>query len=676
MSSRRELANAIRALSMDAVQKANSGHPGMPMGMADIAEVLWNDFLQHNPKNPGWLNRDRFVLSNGHGCMLHYALLHLTGYDLSIDDIKNFRQLHSKTAGHPEFNEAPGIETTTGPLGQGLANAVGFALAEKHLAAQFNRDSFPIIDHFTYVFLGDGCLMEGISHEACSLAGTWGLGKLIAIYDDNNISIDGEVGGWFTDNTPKRFEAYGWHVIPDVDGHDSEAVRHAIAAAKAVTDKPTLICCKTTIGFGCSPELVGTEDTHGSPLGEAEIAEVRKNLSWSSPPFVIPQDIYAGWDATAKGLASESGWQQLFSTYAKNYPDLANELTRRMKQNLPEGWAEYADQLIHSFQNKKETMATRKASQQCLNHFAPVLPELIGGSADLTGSNLTNWKDVKSFSKETPEGQYIHYGVREFGMSAIINGLALYGGLIPFGGTFLTFSDYARNAVRLAALMRQRAIFVYTHDSIGLGEDGPTHQPIEHVPSLRLIPNLSLWRPCDAAESAVAWRAAIEYHGPTCLLFSRQNLPHQERDARTLSSIARGGYILSDCEGTPALVMIATGSEVSLAVAAALQLTQSGVKVRVVSMPSTDVFLAQDAAYQAAVLPKEVTARIAVEAASSDGWYKFVGCNGRVIGIDRFGASAPAKDVYKDCGMTVERIVAVAHELIVTQKNSLQVETV
>ena len=674
MSSRRELANAIRALSMDAVQKANSGHPGMPMGMADIAEVVWNDFLQHNPKNPNWLNRDRFVLSNGHGCMLHYALLHLTGYDLSMDDIKNFRQLHSKTAGHPEFNEAPGIETTTGPLGQGLANAVGFALAEKHLAKQFNRDNFPIIDHFTYVFLGDGCLMEGISHEACSLAGTWGLGKLIAIYDDNNISIDGEVGGWFTDNTPKRFEAYGWHVISDVDGHDSEAVQRAIAAAKAVTDKPTLICCKTKIGFGCSPALVGTENTHGSPLGDAEIATVRKNLNWSSPPFSIPQNIYAAWDATAKGLAAESRWQQLFTAYADTYPDLARELNRRMQGHLPEAWSDCANKLINDLQAKKETMATRKASQLCLNYFAPVLPELVGGSADLTGSNLTNWKDVKSFSKETPEGQYIHYGVREFGMSAIMNGLALYGGLIPFGGTFLTFSDYARNAVRLAALMRQRAIFVYTHDSIGLGEDGPTHQPIEHAASLRLIPHLSLWRPCDAAESAVAWRAAIEYHGPTCLLFSRQNLPHQERDAKTLANIARGAYVLSDSEGAPALILIATGSEVSLAVAAAAELTAAGVNVRVVSMPSTDVFLAQDAAYQALVLPKEVTARIAIEAGVSDGWYKFVGYNGRVIGIDRFGASAPAKDVYKDCGMTIERIVSVAEELVLAQKNSVQAE--
>jgi transketolase len=676
MPSRRDLANAIRALSMDAVQKANSGHPGMPMGMADIAEVLWNDFLQHNPKNPTWLNRDRFILSNGHGCMLHYSLLHLSGYDLSIDDIKNFRQLHSKTPGHPEFGEAPGIETTTGPLGQGLANAVGFAIAEKHLAKQFNRDNFPLIDHHTYVFVGDGCLMEGISHEACSLAGTLGLGKLIAIYDDNNISIDGEVEGWFTDNTPKRFEAYGWHVVSNVDGHDSADIHRAIAEAKAVTDKPSIICCKTKIGFGCSPDVVGTEGTHGAPLGDAEIASVRKNLNWDSPPFVIPKDIYAGWDAATKGLARESSWQQLFTAYAKSYPDLAQELTRRMARHLPANWTEHAEKLINEFQDKKETMATRKASHLCLNHFAPILPELVGGSADLTGSNLTDWKNVKAFTKDTPEGQYIHYGVREFGMSAIINGLALYGGIIPFGGTFLTFSDYARNAVRLAALMRQRAIFVYTHDSIGLGEDGPTHQAIEHAPSLRLIPHLSLWRPCDAAESAVAWRAAIEYHGPTCLLFSRQNLPHQARDAETVANMARGGYVLSDCAGKPELILIATGSEVSLAMTAAEQLTTAGTKVRVVSMPSTDTFLAQDSTYQTHVLPKDVTARIAIEAAASDGWYRFVGCQGRVIGIDRFGASAPAKDVYKDCGMTVERIVTVAHEVVTTQKNSLKTETI
>lgn len=675
MPGRRELANAIRALSMDAVQKANSGHPGMPMGMADIAEVLWNDFLQHNPKNPHWINRDRFIVSNGHGCMLHYALLHLAGYDLTIEDIKNFRQLHSKTPGHPEFGETAGIETTTGPLGQGLANAVGMAITEAHLAKQFNRANFPVIDHFTYVFMGDGCLMEGISHEVCSLAGTLGLGKLIAIYDDNHISIDGNVTGWFTDNTPQRFESYGWHVIPNVDGHDGEAVKRAIAEARSVTDKPSIICCKTTIGFGCSAELVGTEDTHGSPLGDAEIAIARQNLNWPHAPFVVPADIYAAWDATSKGAAHELNWQDMFAGYAKQYPELATELNRRMARQLPEGWAAYADKLVGEFQAKRETIATRKASQLSLNHYAQILPELVGGSADLTGSNLTDWKNVKAYSKDTPEGQYIHYGVREFGMSAIINGMALYGGVIPFGGTFLTFSDYARNAVRLAALMRQRAIFVYTHDSIGLGEDGPTHQPIEHAPSLRMIPHLSLWRPCDAAETAVAWRAAIEYHGPTCLLFSRQNLPHQERDAATVANIARGGYVLSDCAGKPDLILIATGSEVSLATAASLQLAASGMQVRVVSMPSTDVFLSQDIAYQAAVLPPDVSARIAIEAAVSDGWYKFVGCHGKVIGIDRFGASAPAKDVYKDCGMTVEHIVAAA-ETVVKQCNELKAELI
>lgn len=673
MRSRRELANAIRALSMDAVQKANSGHPGMPMGMADIAEVLWNDFLQHNPKNPQWMNRDRFILSNGHGAMLHYSLLHLTGYDLTIEDLKQFRQLHSKTPGHPELNETPGIETTTGPLGQGLANAVGIAMAETHIAKQFNRDGFPIIDHFTYVFVGDGCLMEGVSHEACSLAGTYGLGKLIAIYDDNGISIDGEVEGWFTDNTPMRFEAYGWHVISNVDGHDSAAIAKAIAEAKAVTDKPTLVCCKTTIGWG-SPNLAGTADTHGSPLGDTEIAAVRKQLNWTHAPFVIPDDIYAGWDAKAKGQARETKWQQIFTAYSKAHPELAKELTRRRKNHLPEGWVAHAESLIQEFQTKKETMATRKASYFCLNHYAKLLPELVGGSADLTGSNLTNWEGVTIFSKNHPEGRYIHYGVREFGMSAIMNGMALYGGILPFGGTFLTFSDYARNAVRLAALMRLRSIFVYTHDSIGLGEDGPTHQPIEHAPGLRMIPNLSLWRPCDAAESAVAWQAAIEYHGATCLLFSRQNLPHQERDTRTLANIIRGGYVLSDCNGKPEMILISTGSEVSLAMTAAQQLTAAGYKIRVVSMPSTDFFLAQDEAYQADVLPKEVTARIAIEAATTDGWYKFVGCQGRVIGIDRFGASAPAKEVYKDCDLTVEHIMAVATEMLVKQKNTLRAE--
>jgi transketolase len=673
MPSRRELANAIRALSMDAVQKANSGHPGMPMGMADIAEVLWNDFLQHNPNNPNWLNRDRFILSNGHGSMLHYSLLHLTGYDLTIEDIKQFRQLHSKTPGHPEFNEAPGIETTTGPLGQGLANAVGMAMAEAHMAKLFNRDNYPIIDHFTYVFVGDGCLMEGISHEASSLAGTFGLGKLIAFYDDNGISIDGEVKDWFTDNTPERFKAYGWQVIADVDGHDSEAIAKAITAAKAVSDKPSLICCKTTIGYG-SPNFAGTSDSHGSALGDAEIKLVREKLNWSTPPFVIPEVIADAWDAKSKGSSREAKWQQLFNAYTKAHPQLAKELTRRLKNHLPDDWAQQAENLAREFQTKKETIATRKASYICLNHFTKLLPELMGGSADLTVSNLTDWKDMTVFSKNSPEGRYIYYGVREFGMSAIMNGLALYGGILPYGGTFLTFSDYARNAVRLAALMRLRAIFVYTHDSIGLGEDGPTHQPIEHAPSLRMIPNLSLWRPCDGAEAAVAWASAIEYQGTTCLLFSRQNCPHQERDERTLSLINRGGYILSDCQGKPDLILIATGSEVSLAMSAAAQLTQAGNNIRVVSMPSVDVFQSQDAAYQADVLPESVAARIAIEAAATDGWYKFVGCHGKVIGIDRFGASAPAQAVYKECGMTVEHIVATANEIFTQQKNNTKAE--
>ncbi len=673
MPSRRELANAIRALSMDAVQKANSGHPGMPMGMADIAEVLWNDFLQHNPANPDWLNRDRFILSNGHGSMLHYSLLHLTGYDVTIEDLKQFRQLYSKTPGHPEYNEAPGIETTTGPLGQGLANAVGMAMAETHLAKLFNRDNYPIINHFTYVFVGDGCLMEGISHEASSLAGTFGLGKLIAIYDDNGISIDGEVKDWFTDNTPERFKAYGWQVIADVDGHDSDAIATAITAAKAVTDKPTLICCKTTIGYG-SPNFAGTADSHGSALGDEEIKLVREKLNWSSPPFVIPSAIAAAWDATAKGESREAKWQQLFNAYAQAHPELAQELTRRIKNHLPDDWAQQAENLTREFQTKKETIATRKASYICLNYFTKLLPELMGGSADLTVSNLTDWKTMTVFSKNSPEGRYIYYGVREFGMSAIMNGLALYGGILPYGGTFLTFSDYARNAVRLAALMRLRAIFVYTHDSIGLGEDGPTHQPIEHAPSLRMIPNLSLWRPCDGAEAAVAWASAIEYQGTTCLLFSRQNCPHQERDDRTLALINRGGYILSDCQGKPDLILIATGSEVSLAMSAAVQLTTAGNAVRVVSMPSVDVFQLQDAAYQADVLPDSVSARIAIEAAASDGWYKFVGCHGKVIGIDRFGASAPAAAVYKECGMTVEHIVTAANEILAKQKNNLKAE--
>ncbi len=666
MTTHRELANAIRVLSMDAVQKANSGHPGMPMGMADIAEVLWNDFLHHNPANPAWPNRDRFVLSNGHGCMLLYSLLHLTGYDLSIDDIKNFRQLHSRTPGHPEFGETPGVETTTGPLGQGLANAVGMAIAEKHMAKQFNRDGFPVIDHFTYAFVGDGCLMEGISHEVCSLAGTLGLGKLIVFYDDNQISIDGNVHGWFTDNTPERFRAYGWHVIVDVDGHDHDALHRAVAEARAVVDRPVLICCKTVIGWG-SPNKAGTSKTHGEALGEAEVAAVRKNLNWTSPAFEIPQAIYDGWNALGKGEKLEQAWQSLFADYQKKYPDLAQEFNRRLEKKLPNNWAASVKELLDEVQQKKETIATRKASQNCLNHFAGVLPELMGGSADLTGSNLTNWQGVEAFSKQTPEGQYIHYGVREFGMSAIMNGIALHGGLIPFGGTFLTFSDYARNALRLAALMRQRVIFVYTHDSIGLGEDGPTHQPIEHAPSLRMIPHLSVWRPCDTTETAVAWQMAFEHQGPTCLLFSRQNLPFQERDQEMVANISRGGYILQDCADQPDLIMIATGSEVALAMEGAKQLTANGQKVRVVSMPSVDTFLSQDAAWQESVLPQAVSARIAIEAAATDGWYRFIGCRGKVIGIDRFGASAPAKDVYKECGLTVEHIVAVAKDVLLQQ---------
>lgn len=675
MPTRRELANAIRVLSVDAVQKANSGHPGMPMGMADIAEVLWNDFLHHNPSNPHWINRDRFIVSNGHGSMLHYALLHLAGYDLTLEDIKQFRQLRSKTPGHPEVGEAPGIETTTGPLGQGLANAVGMALAEKHLAKEFNRDGFSLIDHYTYVFLGDGCLMEGISHEVCSFAGTFGLGKLIAFYDDNGISIDGKVSGWFKDNTPARFAAYHWHVIPDVDGHDSDAIKQAILAAQQVTDKPSLICCKTTIGWGASSGLAGTAKTHGQALGDAEIIEVRKNLHWPHPAFVIPQEVYADWDARAKGQQLEKHWQHLFKNYQQAYPDLAREFTRRFAREFPADWANQVENLIQTMQANKSAMATRKASQLCLAHFAKVLPELIGGSADLTESNLTDWHGVQLFTKETPEGQYIHFGVREFGMSAMLNGVALYGALIPYGGTFLTFSDYARNAIRMAALMKAKTIFVYTHDSIGLGEDGPTHQPVEHIPSLRLIPALSLWRPCDGAESAVAWQAALQRQGPTCLLFSRQNLPAQERDAATLGNVKRGGYILQDCTGMPEVIFIATGSEVALAMDAAKLLAQEGKRVRVVSMPCTDIFLTQEQIYQQAVLPPQVTVKIAIEAAASDYWYRFVGCHGKVIGLDRFGASAPAKDVFKECGFTVEHIVTTTKQMLETSAKTWRAAT-
>jgi transketolase len=663
MPNREELANTIRALSMDAVQKANSGHPGMPMGMADIAEVLWNDFLHHNPGNPNWPNRDRFVLSNGHGCMLLYSLLHLTGYELSIEDLKQFRQLHSKTPGHPEFGYTPGVETTTGPLGQGLANAVGMAIAEKHLAAQFNRENFTLVDHYTYVFAGDGCLMEGISHEVCSLAGTLGLGKLILFYDDNQISIDGKVSGWFTDNTPERFAAYHWHVVKNVNGHDSEAVRNAILEARSVKDKPSLICCKTNIAHG-APNLAGSAETHGAPLGEIEIAATRKQLNWPYPSFEIPEKYYQAWDARKKGAEWESAWQTLFAAYEKAYPDLAKEFSRRLNHALPENWSMASQQLIQAFLQKKEAMATRKASQLCLNHFSKILPELMGGSADLTPSNLTDWKGVTVFSPEHPEGQYIHYGVREFGMTAILNGLALHGGIIPYAGTFLTFSDYARNAIRLTSFMKQKIILVYTHDSIGLGEDGPTHQPVEQLPSLRLIPNLSIWRPCDTIETAVAWQTALEQSGPTCLLFSRQSLPFQERSAKTIAEISRGGYILSDCAQMPDVILIATGSEVTLAVEAAKQLAHIGTQVRVVSMPSTDVFLAQDAAYRERVLPKTVTGRVAIEAAASDFWYKIIGCHGKVIGLDRFGVSAPAKDAFKDCGFTVERVISVVNEML------------
>lgn len=672
MPTRRDRADAIRFLSIDAVQKANSGHPGMPMGMADIAEVLWHDFLQHNPQNPNWLNRDRFILSNGHGCMLQYALLHLTGYSLTIDDIKQFRQLHSKTPGHPEFGDTPGVETTTGPLGQGLGNAVGMAIAERHLAATFNKPNFPIIDHYTYCFVGDGCLMEGISHEVSSLAGSLGLGKLIVFYDDNGISIDGEVSGWFGDNTPERFAAYGWQVIPNVDGQDGEAIKKAIQAAQAEMTKPTIICCKTTIGWG-SPNKAGTADTHGAALGESEIAATRTQLNWPHTPFIVPEEIYTSWDARKQGAEQEKTWQTLFNHYHDQYPEMANELLRRMQNQLPNDWTSQAETLVKNLNEKKQNVATRKASQFCLDHFANVLPEMMGGSADLTESNCTNWQGMKVFTQENPAGRYIHYGVREFGMSAMMNGMALYKGVLPFGGTFLTFSDYARNAIRLCAIMRQRVVYVYTHDSIGLGEDGPTHQPIEQLPSLRLMPNLSVWRPCDTVETAVAWRDAIEYQGPTCLLLSRQALPFQERTTAQIALIQRGGYVLHDySNGEPDVIFIATGSEVSLAVQAAEQLNTLEIYARVVSMPSVNVFLKQDAAYRNEVLPETITKRVAIEAAAGDGWYRFVGLEGKVLGVDRFGASAPAKEVYRDCGLTVENIVETAKEMICAAASTAQ----
>jgi transketolase len=656
MPSRRELANAIRALSMDAVQKANSGHPGAPMGMADIAEVLWNDFMNHNPANPKWPNRDRFIMSNGHGSMLVYSLLHLTGYDLPIEELKNFRQWHSKTPGHPEYGYAPGVETTTGPLGQGITNAVGMAIAEKALAGQFNRPGHEIIDHYTYVFLGDGCMMEGISHEACSIAGTLKLGKLIALYDDNGISIDGEVHGWFTDDTPKRFEAYGWHVIPKVDGHDADAVKKAIEEAKAVGDKPSLICCKTIIGWG-SPNKQGKEECHGAALGEEEVALVRKTIGWTHPPFEIPQEVYNGWDAKVKGARLEEEWNEKFVAYTKAHRELGAELSRRLAGDLPAHFLEQADTFISGVDAKGEKIASRKASQNTLNAYGPLLPELMGGSADLAGSNLTIWKGCKGVG-EHADGNYIYHGVREFGMSAIMNGITLHGGFIPYGATFLIFSDYARNALRMAALMKLRSIWVFTHDSIGLGEDGPTHQPIEQTASLRLIPNMSVWRPCDAVESAVAWKMALQRKtGPSSLIFSRQNLPHQSRTVEQLELIEKGGYILSDCTGTPDAIIIATGSEVELAMSAAQQLSGKGKKIRVVSMPSTDVFDAQDAAYRESVLPSNVTARVSVEAGITDGWLKYVGLAGKAIGINHFGESAPAGILFKEFGFTVENVV-------------------
>ncbi|EGR0547730.1 transketolase [Vibrio cholerae] len=664
MSSRKQLANAIRALSMDGVQKANSGHPGAPMGMADIAEVLWRSHLNHNPQNPNWADRDRFVLSNGHGSMLIYSLLHLSGYELSIDDLKNFRQLHSKTPGHPEYGYAPGIETTTGPLGQGITNAVGMAIAEKALAAQFNKPGHDIVDHFTYVFMGDGCLMEGISHEACSLAGTLGLGKLIAFWDDNGISIDGHVEGWFSDDTPKRFEAYGWHVIPAVDGHDADAINAAIEAAKAETSRPTLICTKTIIGFG-SPNKAGSHDCHGAPLGNDEIKAAREFLGWEYAPFEIPADIYAAWDAKQAGASKEAAWDEKFAAYAKAYPAEAAEYKRRVAGELPANWEVATSEIIANLQANPANIASRKASQNALEAFGKLLPEFMGGSADLAPSNLTMWSGSKSLTAEDASGNYIHYGVREFGMTAIINGIALHGGFVPYGATFLMFMEYARNAMRMAALMKVQNIQVYTHDSIGLGEDGPTHQPVEQIASLRMTPNMSTWRPCDQVESAVAWKLAIERKdAPSALIFSRQNLAQQPRSAEQVANIAKGGYILKDCAGQPELILIATGSEVELAVAAYEQLSAEGKAVRVVSMPSTDAFDKQDAAYREAVLPAAVTKRIAIEAGIADFWYKYVGFGGRIIGMTSFGESAPAGELFKLFGFTTENVVKQAKELL------------
>jgi len=665
MASRRMLANAIRALSMDAVQKANSGHPGAPMGMADIAEVLYNDFMRHNPANPEWCDRDRFVMSNGHGSMLAYSLLHLSGYDVTIDDLKNFRQLHSKTPGHPEHGYAPGIETTTGPLGQGISNAVGMAIAERVLAAEFNRDDFNIVDHFTYVFLGDGCMMEGISHEACSLAGTLELGKLIAFWDNNGISIDGKVEGWFRDDTPARFQAYGWHVM-EVDGHDPDEIKIAIEAARAITAKPSLICCKTVIGFG-SPNKAGSHTSHGSPLGAEEVELARVELGWEAAAFEIPEEIYQGWDQKKAGQVLEDAWSQKFEAYREAHPELAAEFERRMQGELPENWVQAAQSFIEETDAAAPEKATRVSSLATLEAFSPVLPELFGGSADLGGSNGTEWSGFRPLRADNPNANYVNYGVREFGMSAIMNGIVLHGGFIPFGATFLTFSDYARNALRMAALMKIQSIFVYTHDSIGLGEDGPTHQAVEQLPTLRLIPNMDVWRPCDAVETAVSWKAALERRdGPTSLVLSRQNLKHQTRSAEQIEMIERGGYVLRECDGTPDVIIIATGSEVELATAASESELLEGEKIRVVSMPSTTVFDRQPRDYRDSVLPPEVKARVVVEAACTGGWYKYVGLDGVVIGIDTFGESAPAKELFAYFGFTVGKVVEAVSGLLNT----------
>ncbi len=662
MSSRKTLANAIRALTMDAVQKANSGHPGAPMGMADIAEVLYNDFMRHNPANPEWCDRDRFVMSNGHGSMLPYAVLHLSGYEVSVEDLKNFRQLHSKTPGHPEYGYTPGIETTTGPLGQGISNAVGMAIAERTLAAEFNRDDFSIVDHFTYVFMGDGCMMEGISHESCSLAGTLGLGKLIAFWDDNGISIDGKVEGWFLDDTVKRFEAYGWHVV-EVDGHDADEIKIAIEAARAITARPSLICCKTIIGYG-APNKAGGHACHGAPLGEDEIALARVELNWEHEAFEIPEEVYQGWNHRDKGQTREDAWQNKFTAYREQHPELAEEFERRVGRELPENWQEEVQAYIGQVDEAAEDKATRVASLATIEAYSPLLPELFGGSADLGGSNGTEWSGFKPMRAESPDANYINYGVREFGMSAMMNGISLHGGSIPFGATFLVFSDYARNALRMAALMKIQSIFVYTHDSIGLGEDGPTHQAVEHVPALRLIPNLQVWRPCDAVETAISWKVAIEHRdGPTCLVLSRQALKHQQRDAEQIDAVARGGYILRDCEGEPEVIIIATGSEVELAMAACRSEALEDKKLRVVSMPSTTLFDRQPRDYRDSVLPPAVGARIAIEAAVTSGWHKYVGTAGLVIGIDTFGESAPARELFAYFGFTVDKLVEAINSL-------------